>query len=286
MKTILLISLFCSFSLFAQNEENKRDSIPQSPSIKAYGCEEVAKPPLTKAYKDSVFNLHKIKIVAIEENELDEEIIEDYSMKGDPIIISASYPSGEMEMFKFVKNNFVYPVNEIPDIKGTVYVDFVVDTVGNIESIKIFKGLTPLIDKEALRVVGLFPNFSPQIVNGEKVKIHYTIPVKVNSNYAYKPIFYDAEFPGGVGKMNQFIRDSLNVSNCDLTVVSGTRVYAIFTVLKNGNITNIRIVKGISNCVDELVIEMIEKMPKWTPAEFEGQPLDSTFELPIQLEFR
>ncbi len=91
----------------------------------------------------------------------------------------AHFPGGDAELLKFLAKNIVYPKSAIEkDIQGTVVVGFDVEKDGSLSNIRILRGMDPDLDKEALRVVGLIPNFIPGYQNGINVKQPFTLPVK------------------------------------------------------------------------------------------------------------
>ena len=91
----------------------------------------------------------------------------------------AHFPGGDDELFKFLAKNIVYPKSAIEkDLQGTVVVGFDVEKDGTLSNIRILRGMDPDLDKEALRVVGLMPNFIPGNQNGINVKQPFALPVK------------------------------------------------------------------------------------------------------------
>ncbi len=86
------------------------------------------------------------------------------------------FPGGPAEMMRFIFQHLRYPDGE-GCVQGRVIVNFYVDTLGHVCEPKIFRGLAPAFDQEALRVVGLFPDFTPGRLNGKKVNVRMTIPI-------------------------------------------------------------------------------------------------------------
>lgn len=86
------------------------------------------------------------------------------------------FPGGTAEMMRFISQHLRYPDGE-GCVQGRVIVNFYVDTLGHVCEPKIFRGLAPAFDQEALRVVGLFPDFTPGRMNGKKVNVRMTIPI-------------------------------------------------------------------------------------------------------------
>ena len=63
-------------------------------------------------------------------------------------------------------------------IEGKVFVTFVIDTIGRVTDVRVMRGVHPLLDAEAIRVVEALPRWKPARQRGKKVRIAYTIPVE------------------------------------------------------------------------------------------------------------
>ena len=88
------------------------------------------------------------------------------------------YPGGEGEILKFIATNTKYPEEAIAKkIQGKVIVRFIVNTDGNVEGLTVLKGVDPLLDNEALRVVGMLSGFQPGMQGGKAVNVWYMVPV-------------------------------------------------------------------------------------------------------------
>ncbi|SDQ28309.1 energy transducer TonB [Flagellimonas zhangzhouensis] len=80
------------------------------------------------------------------------------------------------KMQNHIKTHFNYPKKAIEKrISGTVYIIFTINKYGTVENIRM-RGDT-ILQGEALRIVNLLPTFTPATVNGEPVKIPYSIPM-------------------------------------------------------------------------------------------------------------
>ena len=85
----------------------------------------------------------------------------------------------DSEMMKFIARNFKYPeIAKANGVQGTVYVEFVVEKCGHVDRVKILKGLSVEIDKEAIEVIRLLPKFQPGVQVGEPVPVRFTVPIK------------------------------------------------------------------------------------------------------------
>lgn len=88
------------------------------------------------------------------------------------------FPGGESELLRFVAENTMYPDEAIQNnIQGKVFVKFAVNKDGSVNRIEVIKGVDPLLDNEAMRVVASLPRFRPGMQNGEPVAVWFNIPV-------------------------------------------------------------------------------------------------------------
>lgn len=94
--------------------------------------------------------------------------------------VDPSFPGGYEAMMKFIQNELVVPqICRDMGEGGLVYVDFVVNTDGSITQVKCANEVNPALMKEAVRVVGSMPRWSPGENAGKKVRVRYTIPINV-----------------------------------------------------------------------------------------------------------
>ena len=91
---------------------------------------------------------------------------------------SARFPGGQEALLKFLKNNLVWPKDEL-DIgeKKIVVVKFLINPDGSAANIKITQPGGTDFDKEVMRVLKLMPKWEPQISNGVPVTVSVTQPI-------------------------------------------------------------------------------------------------------------
>lgn len=90
------------------------------------------------------------------------------------------FPGGINTLYEFIGSKIKYPKDaRKAEVEGRVVVSFVVERDGSIkpESIKIEKSLYPSIDKEAIRVVRLMPNWIPARQSGRTVRAKTGFPI-------------------------------------------------------------------------------------------------------------
>ena len=90
-----------------------------------------------------------------------------------------SFPGGQAAMIKFIADSLRYPsVVCTGGVDGRIVVRFVVDCEGNILNPSVFRGIDPLLDKEAIRVVKLMPKWIPGRQNGKPVNVVCVVPIR------------------------------------------------------------------------------------------------------------
>jgi protein TonB len=87
-----------------------------------------------------------------------------------------SFRGGATALNSFILNNIQLPIIQC-DYAGRVYVRFIIDENGKVTNPEVVRGVDPILDKEALRVVKTIPDWTPGELNGKKVKVWYLIPV-------------------------------------------------------------------------------------------------------------
>ena len=92
------------------------------------------------------------------------------------------FPGGQMAMLKFIADNLKYPTEMMGCFQSSVIVKFYVDTLGHVCDPKIVRGLDSALDREVLRVVRLFPEFTPGQHKGKKVNVYMNLPISFDPN--------------------------------------------------------------------------------------------------------
>lgn len=88
------------------------------------------------------------------------------------------YPGGNLELRKHIAMNMEYPQQALSNgITGTIYVRFIVSKTGNVENIEIVRGIDPLLNNEAIRVIKTLKQFKPGMQGGKPVNVWFTIPI-------------------------------------------------------------------------------------------------------------
>lgn len=123
-----------------------------------------------------VVDIKNIENVVVEEPEREEEVFQ-------VVEKMPEFPGGSAELMKWLNKTLKYPsIAQDNGIQGRVIVQFVVNKDGSIVDPVVVKNVDPYLDKEALRVVKLMPNWSPGEQRGKAVRVKFTLPVTFRLN--------------------------------------------------------------------------------------------------------
>jgi TonB family protein len=86
--------------------------------------------------------------------------------------LQPSFKGGIDSLKKYLSQNLHYP--KTASKSGTVYVNFTIEKDGKITNVIILKGLEPVLDNEALRVIRMMPAWIP----GKPDAVRYNLPIK------------------------------------------------------------------------------------------------------------
>lgn len=91
------------------------------------------------------------------------------------------FPGGAPAMLSYIYDNLNYPQSAYDkNIQGRVVLRFLVRKNGEIDSVKILKGLEPSLDAEAIRLVSNFPQFEPATLDLVPIDWYMALPIKFN----------------------------------------------------------------------------------------------------------
>nr|WP_294859072.1 energy transducer TonB [uncultured Fluviicola sp.] len=95
-----------------------------------------------------------------------------------------------------------------------------------------------------------------------------------------------ATFPGGMEALRKYLVENIKYPQTAKDQGISGKVYLKFIVSDKGAISNVKIMKGVSNCpeCDQEAIRVVRNMPKWIPAKDNGKVVNSYFTLPVQFK--
>ena len=90
-----------------------------------------------------------------------------------------SFPGGLEELYKWIDNNVQYPAVAWENgIEGRVILKFIVEKDGSLSDSTVIHSVHPMVDREALRLVGQMPKWNPGKRAGVPVRVRYCLPIK------------------------------------------------------------------------------------------------------------
>ena len=88
------------------------------------------------------------------------------------------YPGGDEALFRFIYENVRYPAEaKEQGIQGKVILRFMIASDGAVEDITVVRGVHPLLDAEAIRVMSIMPGWTPGTQGGKPVNVWYSVPI-------------------------------------------------------------------------------------------------------------
>lgn len=104
-------------------------------------------------------------------------VVNYYDCDMKPSFLGSTDPAVFLQKWVYVY--LKYPQKAVEQgIQGKVLVDFVIDEKGKVRDVTVAKGVDPLLDDEAVRVISASPSWKPARVRGEKVKCRLSLYVE------------------------------------------------------------------------------------------------------------
>lgn len=201
-----------------------------------------------------------------------------------------SFPGGDAELLKYIATNIKYP-KESQDNgeQGRVICSFIVGRDGSVNNPEVLRGVTPLLNEEAVRVINTMPRWNPGMQRGKAVAVKYTVPITFRLKSPVEEAKEETltvvdvmpQYPGGDRELLKFIAQSIKYpTDAQEAGVQG-RVICSFVVDKKGNIVEPKIIRGIDPSLDAEALRVIGMMPRWTPGRQDGKAGRVLYTVPI-----
>ena len=91
------------------------------------------------------------------------------------------------------------------------------------------------------------------------------------------------KFPEGIDAMYKFIYSKFNYEKLAEIDVQG-KIYIEFVVEKDGNLSNIKIIRSLDPFCDKEAIRIVRLMPKWKPGKLKNKKVRTKIEIPITIK--
>ncbi|MFH0735021.1 MAG: energy transducer TonB [bacterium] len=90
-----------------------------------------------------------------------------------------------------------------------------------------------------------------------------------------------ANYPHGIDALLKFISDNLTYPEQAKKAAIQGKVLVQYEVETNGEVTNVKILRGIGFGCDEEAVRIVKLMPNWYPAKYEGKYFKMSMAMPI-----
>ncbi|MDJ1466212.1 M56 family metallopeptidase [Xanthocytophaga flava] len=222
------------------------------------------------------------------------------------------YSGGTDALYREISQTIRYPLSaRKAGAQGQVVASYTINKEGKLENIEITQGVHSDVDQEVIRVLSnLKQTWTPGQKGKQATNVKMALPIqfvlegKDKSNSAsggkglvvvgYAPsdnistdepfvaVEHMPEFPGGFPKLGEFLADNLKYpAESREKGVYGT-VFLSFVVKENGDISDIKIAKGVNAEMDAEALRVAKLMPKWIPGKQSGKEVPVRFSLPIK----
>lgn len=111
---------------------------------------------------------------------------------------------------------------------------------------------------------------------------------KVEDNTPYDPLALEVkpQFDGGMDAFYKHIANAIEYPSFEQKRNIGGRVVLSFVIEKDGSLSEVEVLKGVSKGIDKEAIRVIENAPKWEAGRQRGQAVRVKMTIPIYFQLR
>lgn len=139
---------------------------------------------------------------------------------------------------------------------------------------------TPIQNRNAKPLNGYKPLNLITIV-GASVKNEQTAQAKEDPVYDYVTLTTPPSFPGGMANFYTFLAKSVKYPEQAFKNNVEGKVFLSYIVEKDGQLTDIKVVRAIGSGLDEEAVRVLKSSPKWVPGYNGKNPVRVKYNLPI-----
>ncbi|MDX1653051.1 MAG: TonB family protein [Brumimicrobium sp.] len=96
----------------------------------------------------------------------------------------------------------------------------------------------------------------------------------------------EASFPGGAAALKQYLSENIKYPEIAIELQDQGKVFVEFVVDRDGSISQIKILRGVSKEIDQEAKRVVRSMPKWEPGEARGEAVKTRCRIPINFTLR
>lgn len=172
--------------------------------------------------------------------------------------------------------------------------------VEDLRQVKLIANIKPVIDIEATAEIPTIEDVNKSLIGinsneGKDVNQGVNLPSIINSGTggngnteegSNEPVYMNLlevypEFPGGMEAWGKFLNKNLRYPYLAQENGVQGRVTVSFVIERNGEITNLKVLRGIGAGCDEEAVRVIKKSPFWKPGIQNGRKVRVSYVMPI-----
>lgn len=93
-------------------------------------------------------------------------------------------------------------------------------------------------------------------------------------------------FPGGEEALFKYLGQNIKYPQIAKEAGITGRVFVNFVIDKQGNVTDVKVLRGIGGGCDEEAVRVVKNMPKWSAGKQRGKPVKVSYNLPIKFSLK
>lgn len=118
-------------------------------------------------------------------------------------------------------------------------------------------------------------------ITGSAAKNEQTAQAKEEPVYDFVTLTTPPSFPGGMANFYKFIAKSVKYPEQAFKNNVEGKVFLTYIIEKDGQLTDIKVVRAIGSGLDEEAVRVLKLSPKWTPGYHGKEPVRVKYNLPI-----
>lgn len=124
--------------------------------------------------KAKISGSSRLSAISLEVNAL----MGQYDLASDNAATTDSLTRVSRDIMKYIGSNFKLPQGD-ESLNGTMYVGFVLDSLGYVREPRILKSMGATLDRELVQTLLMMPRQNPITVDGQKKSVELRIPVRI-----------------------------------------------------------------------------------------------------------
>ena len=133
---------------------------------------------------------------------------------------------------------------------------------------------------DEMTVVAMAPEEKQQAVKTEPVK------TEKGEEVIFQVVEQMPEFPGGMGEAMKFLAKNMKYPVAAQQAKIEGRVIVQFVVERDGSVSDVKVMRGVSPELDAEAVRVVSMMPKWIPGKQRGKAVAVKYTMPIMFRLQ